>query len=53
MRQQQVEMFNNMMENLGDFIPGEQTDKEESIDDLLNMPPEEKKKKGLFGRKKK
>ena len=53
MLQQQVEMFNNMMENLGDFIPGEQADKEESIDDLLNMPPEEKKKKGLFGRKKK
>ena len=53
MLQQQVEMFNNMMENLGDFIPGEQADKEESIDDLLNMPPEEKKKKGLFGKKKK
>lgn len=50
--QQQVAMFENMMENLGDFIPGEQADKEESIDDLLNLPPEEKKK-GLFGRKKK
>jgi len=49
--QQQMEMFNNMMENLGDFIPGEQADKEESIDDLLNLPPEEKKK-GLFGKKK-
>ena len=50
--QQQMEMFNNMMENLGDFIPGEQADQEESIDDLLNLPPEEKKK-GLFGKKKK
>lgn len=50
--QQQVEMFNKMMENIGDFIPGEKADKEESIDDLLNLPPEEKKK-GLFGKKKK
>jgi len=50
---QQVEVFNSMMENLGDFIPGETADKqEESIDDLLNLPPEEKKKKGLFGKKK-
>ena len=52
MLMQQMELFENMMENLGNFIPGEEAKQEESIDDLLNLPPEEKKKKGLFGRKK-
>ena len=51
--QQQTELLNNMMENLSSFMPGQENADDESIDDLLNLPPEEKKKKGLFGKKKK
>ena len=52
--QQQTELFNNMMENLSSFMPndGENSD-DFNVDDLLNLPPEEKKKKGIFGKKKK
>ena len=51
--QQQTEMFNNMMENLSAFMPNDEESSDDfNVDDLLNLPPEEKKKKGLFGKKK-
>lgn len=54
--QQQTEMFNNMMENLADFMPPEKDmdEVQKDINELLSMyPDEEPKKKNRFGKKKK